>query len=569
MVYRKTWQMIFLFCIMIGGSSFFLSCTNSPNSGSENIIRDKQNRNQAWVYFVRAKTSFNNGFYEDAFRLIKQSLSYALQLKHNQALLSKIYLLYGNYYYELDEYVIAYRYYHKVLNISESNYQLRTRISALEGLGLIFNAIKDYNEARKYYWIALEMIRKDKKIKGSAAYLYYAYLLQDLEKNDSAIFYYHKARSFYKSNGNRYAERLCTSNISMLYEDLYSDSAVYYLKLTDILAHQLNNENILGQSNAIQAQYEYQEAIKTNNSDLLKQSYEHVLYAYKIAKKFSSKRDLLQCLQLLYQIEKKLGDDSRALAYFEEFSKVNAKLEDQNVKRIINENKFKNDLEQTKKEALNYKDRLNRKKIQVVLLITLSASVFLMLTLLIYVFILQYKSNLKNKKIDIMEKQKLQEQLETEHRIRKLEKEKYVIELESKNRELINKTFHLINHSDFLNDLEEIITNNKFNKEDIKVKTELLSLIHSDHRIDNEWDQLMIHFQGVHLDFFKKMKSHCPSITEHELRLCAYIKINLSSKDIAKILNINPSSVKICKFRLKKKLKFSKEVDLTEWIKNL
>jgi len=369
--YRKTWPTIFLICVIIGSSSFSPIFKQCPDTASANIIRDKNNRYQAWAYFVRAKTKFNNGFYEDAFHLIKQSLSYAHQLKYNQAILGKIYLLYGNYYYELDEYVIAYRYYHKVLDVSKKNDQLRTRISALEGLGLIYNAIKDYNEARKNYLMAMELINKDHKIKGSAVFLYYAYLLQDLEKNDSALFYYHKARSFYKSIGNIYAERLCTANISVLYENSYPDSASCYLKISDTLAHRLKNEKFLGQSSANLAQYEYNEALKTNNYELLKMSHTHVLSAYNVAKKFNSKRDLAQCLHLLYLIEKKLGNDYNALVYFEKFSEINASLEDQNVRRIINEYKFKNDLVQTKRETLNYKDKLDKKKIQVILLITL------------------------------------------------------------------------------------------------------------------------------------------------------------------------------------------------------
>jgi len=60
--------------------------------------------------------------------------------------------------------------------------------------------------------------------------------------------------------------------------------------------------------------------------------------------------------------------------------------------------------------------------------------------LLIYVYLLQYKNNLKNKIIDKLEKEKLQEQFEAEHRIRNLEKEKYAMELESKNRELVNNS---------------------------------------------------------------------------------------------------------------------------------
>jgi hypothetical protein len=72
--------------------------------------------------------------------------------------------------------------------------------------------------------------------------------------------------------------------------------------------------------------------------------------------------------------------------------------------------------------------------------------------------------------------------------------------------------------------------------------------------LDAEWDKFKLHFEQVHPDFFKDIRALHPSLTNNELRLYAYFHINLSTKEIAALLSIEPASVRQAKARLNKKM---------------
>ena len=70
-------------------------------------------------------------------------------------------------------------------------------------------------------------------------------------------------------------------------------------------------------------------------------------------------------------------------------------------------------------------------------------------------------------------------------------------------------------------------------------------------------------------DFLKKVKSTHPTLTNNDLRLCAYLRLNLSSKDIAPLLNISLSSVEIKRYRLRKKMQLTHDEGLTDHLLSL
>jgi DNA-binding CsgD family transcriptional regulator len=71
-----------------------------------------------------------------------------------------------------------------------------------------------------------------------------------------------------------------------------------------------------------------------------------------------------------------------------------------------------------------------------------------------------------------------------------------------------------------------------------------------------------IQMDELHQDFFRKLKEKYPELSNNDLRWCAYLKIGLNSKEIADILNIQPSSAYISRSRLRKKLNLDAEEDL-------
>ncbi len=135
---------------------------------------------------------------------------------------------------------------------------------------------------------------------------------------------------------------------------------------------------------------------------------------------------------------------------------------------------------------------------------------------------------------------------------------------EKVDRKLTSVSMHLANKTDLLNKIQELL--NATNIED-NVK-EIRQEINNQNVIDKAWNDFFLHFEAVNPEFFKNIQSK-NRLTQNDLKICAYIKMNLSSKDIATLLNVSPNSIRITFHRLKKKIGLSKEENLFEHIKNI
>ncbi|MGC9345044.1 MAG: helix-turn-helix transcriptional regulator, partial [Bacteroidales bacterium] len=77
------------------------------------------------------------------------------------------------------------------------------------------------------------------------------------------------------------------------------------------------------------------------------------------------------------------------------------------------------------------------------------------------------------------------------------------------------------------------------------------------------------YFEEVHEEFFKRLKEKHPNLTPRDLNLCAYIKMNLSNKEIASLLNISTRGVEISRYRLRKKLDLLRDINLSIYLSNI
>jgi len=130
---------------------------------------------------------------------------------------------------------------------------------------------------------------------------------------------------------------------------------------------------------------------------------------------------------------------------------------------------------------------------------------------------------------------------------------------------MVTSTMHLVQKNELLQKLKsqlDKITFQEYNNE----LNNLSKDIESNMNIEKDWDTFKIHFQEVNPNFFEKLNNNFPKLTQNDLKICAYIKIGLSNKEIAQLLNILPDSVKSTKKRLKKKLSLTAENNLSEFI---
>ena len=90
----------------------------------------------------------------------------------------------------------------------------------------------------------------------------------------------------------------------------------------------------------------------------------------------------------------------------------------------------------------------------------------------------------------------------------------------------------------------------------------ILKLIDKELDHNEEWEQFAVHFDSVHTNYLKKLKDQYPSLTTSDLKLAAYLRLNLSSKEIAQLMNISIRGVETSRYRLRKKLELPNEMNL-------
>lgn len=164
------------------------------------------------------------------------------------------------------------------------------------------------------------------------------------------------------------------------------------------------------------------------------------------------------------------------------------------------------------------------------------------------------ESDLKDRKIDSLKEENLQ------------------AELRHKSEELIRSTLNIVRKNEMLMDIKKEVLGishsiSEENLVSLRRKTlRLLGQIDTNIEHDNDLQAFQSTFDSVHHDFFKKLEAAYPDLNNKEKLLCAYIKMNLLSKEIAPLMNISLRGVEISRYRLRKKLKLSEGDNLAEFL---
>lgn len=161
-------------------------------------------------------------------------------------------------------------------------------------------------------------------------------------------------------------------------------------------------------------------------------------------------------------------------------------------------------------------------------------------------------------------KQLVHKQLENEQMIIKINNEKLNLEIENKNRELALSTMSIIRKNEALVSIrKELKSIDKGPKPSTKA---VLNLIDKNLKDTKDWRLFKDAFNSVDKDFLKKIEALHPILTPNDLRFCAFLKLNLSSKEIAPLLNISVKSVETRRYRLRKKINLPHETSLVKYL---
>ncbi len=152
-----------------------------------------------------------------------------------------------------------------------------------------------------------------------------------------------------------------------------------------------------------------------------------------------------------------------------------------------------------------------------------------------------------------------------------LRNEKLESDLNFKNQQLALSTMHIVQKNEVLNKVKQEINtlqkviNNPVAETELK---KLISLLSNDDRLDDDWESFAYHFDQVHTDFLRRLKEKYPNLSPKDQKLCAYLRMNLSTKEISPLLNISIRGVEISRYRLRKKLQLDSSVNLNDFMMN-
>lgn len=171
-----------------------------------------------------------------------------------------------------------------------------------------------------------------------------------------------------------------------------------------------------------------------------------------------------------------------------------------------------------------------------------------------YLFIRNLRNKHKNEKKLIFERQQLE-----------LKRQNQILEL--KNKELTTSALQLIEKEEFLANLKDKLSKQTTDNIDIRVINRMVKSIQGNPT--NNWKEFEARFTQINQSFYQNLNNKFPSLGQTDLKICALIKLNFSSKEMSSLLGISIESVHTSRYRLRKKLGLERNESLTEFINSI
>lgn len=444
--------------------------------------------------------------------------------------------------------------------------QSRHLAQTLNYLGNIYYYNKQPQQAMAEFNEALALFRKLNDDRGIAeSYGEIGHIYEKKMVYDSAYQFQQLAMSHLLHSGDSASLAKIYENIGSIMEDQARyDSSLYYYQRSLKLNEQFHNSiaqieiiNNLGDIYRKTGQYavglEYSRRAVTMSKELNEK--------YQLS---SAYRDMGRTYGLMKQYD--------SAYYYTELARVSFKevYDTENTKEIaLIQVLF--DTEKKNAEII----KLNGEKKVNVIIIAASVIIFLLLLLLAVLIYLRQKLKIKTEQEIRATQQQVYETenglLEAELKNKQLQETNLKQQLDIKSKELSSHLLHLIQKNEVLEtmktDLNELLKDDK--RDHKKQLKQVVHKINISVSQDTYWGEFRTIFEQVHESFFDKVRAVCPDLTPNDLRLIALLKMNLSSSDITTLLGISPDSLRVIRYRLRKKLKLEQGDSLTGFLQSI
>lgn len=468
-----------------------------------------------------AKSNNQKGLYQVALNQIDTAIYLANTYNHD-ALLAKSKQTKGYIYFTISKFDSAYFWYMSCLPYFEKTSDKHELSNLYSKIGRVYYNKSEYDHAYQFYKKALSITKEfgdNKAIARELNNIGSVYELQN--KKPEALTYFQEALKINLKSNRKEWVAINYHNIAKIYsEDHQFDSAnVYFKKALDI-------DRSLGNKSYI-AEDLYSWGIHYQKNEEHRKAIEYFKQSEILCKQTNNLSTLIRIYDALSTSQSSISNFKDALGNYSKYHIMSDSLfYSKSSRRIIEmEMQYKYDLEQSA-QSIKQQSRI------IILLSTIGGLLFLAIIMIgLYA------------RIKVKQKNSIIRQKELKDKLHENEAEltTNVMRLSEK-----NKTLDLI-----VQDLKAYSL--KTRKQD---QNELDIIIRGIQQNMNEniWSEFDVRFKNVYGDFYEKLSKTHPGLTPNETRLCAFLKLNMSTKEIASIIHQSPKSINVARSRLRKKL---------------
>jgi len=503
----------------------------------------------------------------------------------------------GIIYYKQSDYQQAIHFFNAALKSGDSLFIAQ----CYSNIGSTYLILGNHNIASDYFYKALRINENNNFTEGIAdVYLNLANVYISLEEYGSALDFQLQSLHYFIENDYTTETGYCLSNIGLVYYELNDiDTALHYFnRALEINTQTKDQHGIIGS------------LINIGNAHLKKGNFDIALINIEKARLLCIKTEdqyfLSKCLLTEVNIYKEVGDIQTAIHLGMEALRISTEIDALsmaiNTNLILSElyaidNDFQNSLfhfknynelkdsvytidktraiqnlkiqYQTEKKEQQIRileeEKEFRKKITMYLVITSSA---LILTVLISIYTFYLKIRNSKHKLQISKTEGQKQELELAKKV--LENENLEKDLELRHKELTTNAMNLIRNIEINSNLLQVL-NDLIPTADDEQKDKIRDIIRSYKIIsqDKGWKEFEMRFGQVHKSFYQNLSKRFPDITPNEKKLCAFLRLNMTTKDIALLTYKSINTINQARKRLRKKMNLSPTENLITFLSEL
>ncbi len=496
------------------------------------------------IHRLTGKIYISNNRITEAVEEFKKAEQILINYEEENHILLSVYMDLGNIYIDRDNLPEALESYNKAVKLSTKTKVDNSTLARLNNnMGVINKYINNIDKALELYTKALDLFKANNdsiEIAGTTTNIGSIYI--ELGNYEIAKTYYLEGLQLFKKINLKEGEAHALLKLGLLemYRNNLDDALKYLDQSIDI---QLKLGKVVSGLKSI---FFAETIINKGIVQFRQQDFNNAIInlekGYKIAKESGDIGLMSQSANYISKYYEQINDFKKALDYQIIFKKYSDSLNSQSTVRKITQLEMKLQYEsKLHANELQHQLRLQKEQKNNLYLI-LAASIFLLGIALLFV-LLKLEKNKKKKA-------KLAHQVLEE-------------KLEHTNKELTTYVMYLLRKNEFIISISE-----KLKKAKIEAKTEnkarIAELIKE---LDNNskmfsWEEFEVRFQEVYTSFYKNLNEKYPNLSQNEIRLCAFFKLNMSTKEIAAITYQSINSIGVARYRLRKKMNLSSDESL-------